>query len=161
MNLAEISGETALAAARCSAPVSSEVSPKQPYRPRGTSLSYMLPTVGQEARPVVVSLSPHFAAIQTSVRGHSTRTFSEAKCTNSLALREAAATVAMSPFPSMEKPATGLPVLAMPSTTFWVQPGSMPMTTHAETFCVAQLPLTVPECNSCSSPNCSRPYACG
>src|SRR3979490_1547453 len=125
MNLAAISGETARAAARCSAPVNSEVSPKQPYRPSGTSLSYMLPTVGQEASPVVVFLQPHFAAIQTSVRGPPTRTFSEAKCTNSLALREAAATVAMSPFPSIEKPATGLPVLAMPSPTLPVQPGAI------------------------------------
>src|ERR1700759_1588556 len=113
MNLAEISGETARAAARCSAPVSSDVSPKQPYSPSGTSLSYMLPTVGQEARPVVVSLSPHFAATQTSVSGQSSRVFSEAQCTNSLALREAAATVAISPLPSMANPATGLPVLAM------------------------------------------------
>src|SRR5215813_8177711 len=123
MNFSEISGDTARAAARCSAPVNSEVSPKQPYKPAGTSLSYMLPTVGQEASPVVVSLSPHFAAIQTSVSGHSTRTFSEAKCTNSLALREAAATVAISPLPSIENPATGLPVAAIPATTFWVQPG--------------------------------------
>src|SRR5579862_1039111 len=126
-----------------SAAVNSEVSPKQPYKPCGTSLSYMLPTVGQEASPVVVSLSPHFAAIQTSVRGHSTRTFSEAKCTNSLALRDAAATVAMSPFPSIEKPATGLPVLAIPSTTFWVQPGSMPMTTQAATFGLDPVPIIV------------------
>src|SRR5580704_15936498 len=123
MNLAEISGEMARAAARCSAPVSTEVSPKQPYSPSGTSLSYMLPTVGQEARPVVVSLSPHLAATQTSVSGHSSRTFSEAQCTNSLALREAAATVAMSPLPSIQKPATGLPVSAMPATTFSVQLG--------------------------------------
>src|SRR5579871_2879142 len=122
MNLAEISGETARAAARCSAPVSSEVSPKQPYKPCGTSLSYMLPTVGQEASPVVVSLSPHFAATQTSVSGQSSRVFSDAQWTNSLALREAAATVAMSPLPSIEKPATGLPVLAIPATTFSVQP---------------------------------------
>src|SRR6201992_3213519 len=118
MNFWEISGDTALAAAKCSAPVSSEVSPKQPYRPSGTNLSYMLPTVGQEASPVVVSLSPHFAATQTSVSGHSTRTSSEAHWTNSLALREAAATVAMSPLPSIQKPATGLPVAAIPSTTF-------------------------------------------
>src|SRR3982074_600754 len=143
MNLAEISGETALAAARCSALVSSEGSPKQPCRPRGTSLSYMLPTVGQEARPVVVSLSPHFAAIQTSVSGHSTRTFSEAKCTNSFALREAAATVAISPLPSIQKPATGLPVLAMPSTTFCVQPGSMPITMQAATFGLQPVPIIV------------------
>ena len=117
----------------------------------------MLPTVGQEARPVVVSLSPHLAATHTSVSGHSTRTFSEAKCTNSLALRDAAATVAMSPFPSMEKPATGLPVLAMPSTTFWVHSGSMPMTTQAATLGFAPVPIMVRKCSSRSSPNCSRP----
>src|SRR6202020_1870711 len=146
MNLAEISGETARAAARCSAPVSSEVSPKQPYNPSGTNLSYMLPTVGQEASPVVVSLSPHLAATHTSVSGHSTRTFSDAKCTNSLAWRDAAATVAMSPFPSMEKPATGLPVLAMPSTTFWVHSGSMPMTTQAATLGFAPVPIMVRKC---------------
>ena len=38
--------------------------------------------------------------------------------------------VLMSPLPSMPKPATGLPVLAMPSTTRLVQPSSMPMTMH-------------------------------
>ena len=38
--------------------------------------------------------------------------------------------VVMSPWPSIENPATGLPVLAMPSTIFCVQPGSMPITTH-------------------------------
>src|ERR1700741_780468 len=143
MNLADISGDTARAAARCSAPVSSEVSPKQPYKPSGTNLSYIFPTVGQEASPVVVSLSPHLAATQTSVSGHSSRTFSEAKCTNSLGLRDAAATVAMSPFPSIEKPATGLPVLAMPSTTFWVHRGSIPMTTHAATFGLEPVPIIV------------------
>src|SRR6201991_3807079 len=157
MNLAEISGETARAAARCSAPVNSEVSPKQPYNPNGTSLSYMLPTVGHEASPVVVSLSPHLAATQTSVNGHSTRTISEAHCTNSLALREAAATVAMSPLPSIQKPATGLPVEAMPSTTFCVQEGSMPMTTQAATLGLDPVPIMVRKCNSRSSPNCSRP----
>src|SRR5215469_12854043 len=143
MNLAEISGDAARAAAKCSAPVSSEVSPKQPYSPNGTSLSYMLPTVGQEASPVVVSLSPHFAATQRSLSRHSSRTFSDAQCTNSLALRDAAATVAMSPWPSMEKPATGLPVLAMPATTFSVQPPSIPITTHAATLGLAPVPIMV------------------
>src|SRR5215469_4436159 len=91
----------------------------------------MLPTVGQDASPVVVSLSPHLAATQTSVSGQGSRVFSDAQCTNSLALREAAATVAMSPLPSMEKPATGFPVLAIPATTFSVQPPSMPITIQA------------------------------
>src|ERR1700684_2531519 len=116
MNFALISGETARAAAKCSAPVSSEVSPKQPYRPSGTNLSYMLPTVGHEASPVVVSLSPHLAATHTSVSGHSSRTCAVARCTNSLALRDAAATVAISPLPSIQNPATGLTAFSMRST---------------------------------------------
>ena len=37
--------------AMCSAPVISEVSPNTPWMPLGISLSYMLPTVGHEARP--------------------------------------------------------------------------------------------------------------
>src|SRR5690606_23050826 len=112
---------------RCSAPVISEVSPKQPVRPIGSSLSYMLPTVGQDDSPVVVSDSPHLVETHSSDRSHSTRCSSVAKWTNSLALREAAAIVAMSPFCSIENPATGLPVLAMPSTTTLVHSGSMPM----------------------------------
>ncbi len=39
-----------------------------------------------------------------------------------------------SPFCSMEKPVTGLPVSAMPSTMRLVQPGSMPMTMTAATL---------------------------
>ena len=42
--------------------------------------------------------------------------------------------VVISPRSSMEKPATGLPVFAMPSTTRPVQDGSIPMTTQAATF---------------------------
>src|SRR6202012_6264636 len=101
----------------------------------------MLPTVGHDAKPVVVSLSPHLAATQTSVSGQSSRVFSDAQCTNSLALREAAATVAMSPLPSMEKPATGLPVLAIPCTTFSVQPPSIPITMQAATLGFAPVPI--------------------
>ena len=51
--------------------------------------------------------------------------------------------VVMSPFPSIANPATGLPVFAMPSTTRPVQPGSMPMTTHAATFGLAPVPIRV------------------
>ena len=51
--------------------------------------------------------------------------------------------VAMSPWPSMPKPVTGLPVLAMPSTTRLVQPSSMPMTTTAATFGLAPVPIRV------------------
>ncbi len=65
--------------------------------------------------------------------------------------------VAMSPWPSMPKPVTGLPVLAMPSTTRLVQPSSMPMTTTAATFGLAPVPISVRKCRSRSSPNCSRP----
>ena len=117
----------------------------------------MLPTVGQEASPVVVSDSPHLAAIHSSSRSHSTRTCPEVWCTNSLALREAAAIVAMSPLPSIQKPATGLPVAAMPSTIFCVQCGSMPMTMQAATFGLAPVPIIVRKCSSRSSPNCRRP----
>ena len=38
--------------------------------------------------------------------------------------------VSKSPFCSMEKPVTGLPVLAMPSTITLVHSGSIPITTH-------------------------------
>ncbi len=61
----------------------------------------------------------------------------------------------------MENAATGLPVLAMPSTTRGVQFGSMPMTTTAATLAFAPVPIIVRKCSSRSSPNCSRPYACG
>jgi hypothetical protein len=88
---------------------------------------------------------------------HSTRTCSDAWCTNSFALREAAAIVAMSPLPSIQKPATGLPVLAMPSTMRCVQPGSMPITMQAATFGFAPVPIIVRKCRSRSSPNCRRP----
>src|SRR3712207_4094842 len=102
--------------------------------PSGMSLSYMLPTVGQEARPVVVSDSPHFVETHRSEIGHSAGGSSEAYWTNAMALREAAAIVAISPFCSMAKPATGFPVSAMPSTTRPVHDGSIPITTTAATF---------------------------
>src|SRR2546421_9387699 len=99
--------------------------------PLGISLSYILPTVGHDASPVVVSLSPHLADTHSSEMSQSSRRHSDAHCTNSLATREALAIVAISPLPSMPKPSTGLPVLAMPSTTRFVQPSSMPITTTA------------------------------
>src|SRR6478672_10560783 len=71
--------------ARCSAPVISEVSPNTPWMPCGISLSYMLPTVGQEARPVVVSLSPHLVETQRSAMPHCSRCNSDAHCTYCLA----------------------------------------------------------------------------
>ncbi len=63
----------------------------------------------------------------------------------------------MSPLPSIQKPATGLPVAAMPSTIFCVQPGSMPITTQAATFGLAPVPIMVRKCRSRSAPNCRRP----
>ncbi len=65
--------------------------------------------------------------------------------------------VAMSPWPSMPKPTTGLPVLAMPSTTRSVQPSSMPITTTAATLGLEPVPISVRKCRSRSAPNCSRP----
>src|SRR6185295_280317 len=129
--------------------------------PLGTSLSYMLPTVGQEASPVVVSLSPHLVDTHSSEISHSSRSSSEAHCKKSLALWEAMAMVAISPCPSIPKPTTGLPLLAMPSTTRPVQPSSMPITTTAATFGFEPVPIRVRKCKSRSAPNCSRPYACG
>src|SRR5258708_10054951 len=105
--------------------------------PLGISLSYMLPTVGQEASPVVVSDSPHLVETHSSPMGNSACFSSVAHCTYSFALREAAAMVLMSPFCSMAKPVTGLPVLAIPSTTRPVHEGSMPMTTTAATLGLA------------------------
>src|SRR5947209_18071475 len=93
----------------CSAPVSSEVSPKLAMPPLAQCLSSTLPTVGQLARPVVVSDSPHFTEMYSSLNLHSVRCSSEAHCTNSLALYDASAAVLISPLPSIENPATGLP----------------------------------------------------
>src|SRR6185436_8850024 len=70
----------ARARARCSPPVISDVSPNTPWMPRGISLSYMLPTVGHEARPVVVSLSPHLVETQRSDTPHCSRCNSDAHC---------------------------------------------------------------------------------
>src|SRR5690606_25579370 len=111
--------------------------------PSGRSLSYILPTVGQDPRPVVVSDSPHLVEIQRSDIAQSSRWSSDAQCTKSLAAREAAAIVAMSPFCSIEKEATGLPVSAMPSAIFLVQPGSMPITTTAATLGLEPVPIMV------------------
>ena len=51
----------------------------------------------------------------------------------------------------------GLPVAAIPSTTFCVQPSSIPITTTAATFGLQPVPIKVRKCNSRSAPNCSRP----
>ena len=81
-----------------------------------------------------MSLSPHLADTHSSEMIAFLARNSDAHCRKSLAVREALAIVMMSPVPSMPKPATGLPVLSMPSTTRLVQPSSMPMTTTAATF---------------------------
>ena len=48
------------------------------WRRAGSSLSMRLPTVGQEASPEVVSLSPHLVETKSSGMAHSSRCFSEA-----------------------------------------------------------------------------------
>jgi hypothetical protein len=55
--------------------------------------------------------------------------------------------VLMSPCSSMPNPTTGLPVLAMPSTTLLVHPSSMPMTTTAATFGLLPMPISVRQCH--------------
>jgi hypothetical protein len=85
------------------------------------------------------------------------RRFSLAHCTYSRATLDAFMMVSWSPWPSMPKPATGLPVVAMPSTTFCVQLSSMPMTTTAATLGLQPAPISVRKCSSRSAPNCRRP----
>src|SRR5258708_35769262 len=75
----------ARALARCSAPVISEVSQNTPVMPHGMSLSYMLPTVGHDAKPVVVSLSQNLVETQRSAQQHYSRRSSDAICTYCLA----------------------------------------------------------------------------
>ncbi len=117
----------------------------------------MLPTVGQDPKPVVVSNSPHLVEIHRSLTGHGSFCSSVAQWTNSLAFQLALRIVSKSPFCSIEKPATGLPVSAMPSTITLVHSGSMPMTMQAATLGLAPVPIIVRKCRSRSSPNCSRP----
>ncbi len=144
-----------------SPPVISVVSPNTSVVPSGSSLSNALPTVGFEPQPEVVSDSPHLVDTHRSLIGHSTRCSSVAHCTYSFAALEARMIVSWSPWPSMPKPITGLPVLAMPSTTFFVQPSSMPITTTAATFGLQPAPISVGSARSRSAPNCRRPYGCG
>ena len=117
----------------------------------------MLPTVGQEESPVVVSDSPHLVETQRSATGQGSLESSVAQWTNSLAFQLAWRMVSKSPFCSIENPATGLPVSAMPSTITWVHSGSIPITTQAATLGLAPVPIMVRKCRSRSSPNCSRP----
>ncbi len=88
---------------------------------------------------------------------HSTRWRSLAHCTYSRAAFDARMIVSWSPCSSMPKPCTGLPVAAMPSTTFFVHWSSMPITTTAATFGLLPAPISVRKCRSRSAPNCSRP----
>src|SRR5215831_19092406 len=99
------------------------------------------PTAGFDASPDVVSDSPHFVDHHRSENEHSVRRSSVAHCTNCCALRDAISTVFKSPFPSIEKPATGFPVEAIPSTIFLVQTGSIPITTQAATFGFCPVPM--------------------
>jgi hypothetical protein len=72
-NLFATSGVLARLAETCSAPVNSEVPPKQVVAPRGPSLSIRLPTVGFAARPEVVSDSPHVTDTRSSATPHGSR----------------------------------------------------------------------------------------
>ena len=92
---------------------------------------------------MVVSDSPHLAAIHNSETLQGSRCSPDVMCTNSFACRDAAAMVLMSPCCSMEKLAVGLPVAAMPSAISRVQSGSMPMTTQAATFGFDPVPIMV------------------
>ena len=157
MNFSPISEVAARPLQTSSAPVISDVSPKEQVAPISTSLSMALPTVGLDARPEVVSDSPHLTETQISERSHSSRFNSEAQCKYSLAFQEALAMVPMSPVRSIEKPVTGLPVLAMPSTILFVHSGSMPTTTTAATLGFAPVPIMVLKKSSRSSPNWRRP----
>ena len=161
MNFSEASGVAPLVAHTFSAPVNSDVSPKQRWTPNGSNLSIKLPTAGLAAIPDVVSDSPHLTEIHKSLKGHSSLCFSEAHCENSWAFLEAFIIVWISPAPSILKPSTGFPVVAIASTIFFVHFGSIPITTQAATFGFFPVPIIVSKNNSRSAPNWSLPYACG
>src|SRR3972149_3154160 len=156
-NFLPTSGVSPRDAQTCSAPVISDVSPKQLVTPKGSSLSIRLPTVGFDARPEVVSDSPHLTEIQRSRMSHSSRRRSDADWMNSFAFRDAFSIVRRSPLPSIAKPPPGLPVFAMPSTPRPAQPGSMPMTTTAATLGLAPVPISVRKGGSRSQPNWGGP----
>ena len=78
-----------------------------------------------------------------------------------MATRDARSTIVRSPNPSSHIPSTGLPVLAMPSTTRPVQFGSTPITRTAATLGFEPMPIRVRNVRSRSSPNWRRPNACG
>ncbi len=157
MNLSRTASLAQRAATIVSPPVISLVSPKHRVVPKGCSWSNAAPTVGLAPQPLVVSLSPHLVLTHNSWIGQTSRCFSLAHCTYSRATLLARRMVSWSPWPSMPKPTTGLPVVAMPCTTFCVQPSSMPMTTTAATLGLQPAPIRVRKCSSRSAPNCSRP----
>ena len=140
-----------------SPPVTSVVSPKMSVAPASASRSNARPTVGFDARPEVVSDSPHLVLIVNWLTGNGSRRISEASCTNSLALRDAASIVFRSPERSMLNPAHGFPVFAISLTMRSVQFGSMPMTIAAAQFGLRPCPASVRNVSSRSAPNCSLP----
>jgi hypothetical protein len=121
------------------------------------SLSKALPTVGLAPQPLVVSLSPHFGA-DPELGDRAGLALLLARPLHVLARRLAGAA-------GWCRGRRGLDAEAddrlaggwMPSTTFCVQPSSMPMTTTAATFGLQPVPIRVRKCSSRSAPNCSRP----
>ena len=120
-------------------------------------MSIKFPTVGFAASPEVVSDSPHLTEIHKSLKGHSSLCFSEAHITNSCAFFDAFIVVPISPVRSIWNPSTGFPVLAIPSTIFFVHFGSIPMTITAATFGLHPVPIIVLKWSSKSAPNWSLP----
>ena len=106
---------------------------------------------------MVVSDSPHLMLTVSSESSIRSRCCSLACCTKSIAVQHACRTISSSPWPSIEKPATGFPVAAIPSTIRSVQVGSIPITIAAATFGFAPVPIIVRKCSSRSSPYWSRP----
>ncbi len=96
--------------------MTSVVSPKMSVLPSASSRSNTRPTVGLEARPLVVSDSPHFVDTMISSHSTGTRGNSVAYWTNPWAARAASAIVCRSPVRSMLNARTGLPVSAICST---------------------------------------------
>ena len=104
-------------AIRCSPPVSSDVSPKMTVAPASTSRSTAC--ADRRARAEAgrrVGLAALDADDELR-RARPARAAAPSRhWTSSFAARAAWRTVSRSPWPSIEKPATGLPVSAMPST---------------------------------------------
>ena len=157
LNFSWASGVFPLFSQTVSAPVSSDVSPKHKWTPRGSNLSIKFPTVGFDANPDVVSDSPHLTDIHKSLIGRSSLCFSDAQIENSWAFFETLAIVSISPTPSILKPSTGFPVVAIASTILFVHLGSIPITITAATFGFFPVPIIVLKWSSKSAPNCNLP----